>query len=251
MKKHLSVLALYLRSTAWRVLLLLFVMAAAETALLWSNRCSYEDYSFLESHLSCSGMEWVCFGFFAVLLTLLCLSGTSYGSQADYTLQRLSIKPQTAFLWQSIVCCIWITAFWALQVVFLVVCSSHSLRQIPAGDKGPQTMLMCLYQWDFSANLLPLGCVAKWLRNVLLVLASGVSAAHFSWQQRKGHFDFTMILSALVCVFTFMNAQNRAVTLIGFIGAIAILFYVVIHIFKGEEDDVLETIRQDTTAASS
>lgn len=251
MRKHLSVLALYIRATARWILPLLAVTAAAEGALL-SRQITPDNGSYMDLFLyseQCH-MEWACLGFFLVLMTLLCLSGTSYGSRTDYTLQRLSIRPQTAFLWQSVCYCIWITAFWALQALLLVVCSNRFLLTT-AENVGPQTLLTHLYQWDFSANLLPLACVIRWIRNILLVMALGASAAYFSWQQRKGSFGFCVILSVLLCVFAFLQTANLFLTMLGVIGALLIMAYVVIHIVNGKEEDALEALRQDTTAAAA
>ena len=82
-------------------------------------------------------------------------------------------------------------------------------------------------------------------------MALGASAAYFSWQQRKGSFGFTVILSVLLCVFAFLQPANLFLTLLGVIGALLIMAYVVIHIVNGKEEDALEALRQDTTAAAA
>ena len=101
MKKHSSVLMLLARSTIYRVLALLVLLAVIER-VLFGRALPYGQFGEdgLKTCFSESYIAWA-FGLYFLLLTaLLCTTGCALGSRTGDTLRRLRISEKAVFLWQ-------------------------------------------------------------------------------------------------------------------------------------------------------
>ena len=125
MNKHLSVLGLWARQTMGKILALLAVMAAAETALFaWAlsqglTRDIMDNQTCpapVEDLFDFAKIDWVYRIAVILLFVLLILSGTELkGGRLGYTLRRLRISEEAAVLWQSGYNMVCLALLWAVQ----------------------------------------------------------------------------------------------------------------------------------------
>lgn len=204
MKRHLSVLMLAARGTVYKFLGLLLMMAAAEGAMftLALKRDWAENPAGLETLLMRSRVAWACAVCFLLLTALLCRSGCESGSRQGYTLRRLRVSGRAVFFWQSTYNTICFFIFWAAQLfIVLALCALYTLKADPA-SLTDQTVFLAFYRSGFLHSLLPLEEVSRYVRNVLLVLCLGVSAAAFPFRQRQNKIGGEVIaLASLMLVF--------------------------------------------------
>ena len=125
MNRHLSVLALWARQTMGKVMALLAVMAAAETALFaWAvsrglTRAIMDDKTCpapVEDLFDFGKISWAYRIALALLFVLLLLSGTELrGGKKGYTLRRLRISEEAAVLWEGGYNALCFLLLWAVQ----------------------------------------------------------------------------------------------------------------------------------------
>ena len=199
MKKHLSVLMLMVRSTLYRSLGLLFLMAAIQGIQFYFTVKRAPDGPIgLEQAVAQSGMIWVCAVAFVLYLAVLCLPGCPFGSKPGYTLRRLSIGERSVFFWQAAcnVCCL--VLFWAVQfLAALALCRLYRALSDPAMLSG-QTTFLAFYRNRFLHSLLPLAETSRFLRNLALCFGLGFAAAYFPLRQRQG--KISLIIAALAAL---------------------------------------------------
>lgn len=196
MRKHLSVLALMARQTIGKVLALLAIMAAAETALFaWAmsqglTRIIMDDMTCpapVEDLFDFAKIGWVYRIAMALLFTVLLLGGTELkGSRLRYTLQRLRISEEAAVLWQSGYHILCLLLLWAVQAALaLGFCLWYAGTLDPAYVSG-QSAFLAFYRSGFLHGLLPLADVSRWVRAFAAAVTLGITAAVFSYHQRHG-----------------------------------------------------------------
>lgn len=181
MKKHLSVLMLFARSSIYKLLGLLILMAAAEAALFLLVLGRSPD-SPLEMIFSQGKTAIVCGVAFVLYTALLCLTGCEFGSKQGYTLRRLRVSEWGIYFWQAgyNLCCYLI--FWFVQLAAaLLLCRLYMSR-----GGGPQDVFLVFYRNSFMHSLLPLDETSRYIRNLLLAPALGLATAYFPLCQRYG-----------------------------------------------------------------
>ena len=172
MRQHGTLFLLFLRQSAWKVLLLLVVMAAAEAALFLAFMPNPAENS-LETVLRLTQ--------FPLTLVLLAAWGLlwavliSGGSRGAYTLDRLSQKPEAVLLWQSLFNFLAGLLFWGVQVLVLFLLCR--LYQHQGGFVGPQTLYLACWQSDLFHTVLPMDEWTRWLRNLILCAGMGLTIA--------------------------------------------------------------------------
>ena len=112
MKKHISVLMLMIRSTIYRVLSLLVLMAASEAGLFWLRlQQGAIDKNFsLEAVIQESRLSWACAAFF--LFVNVILSWGSYTVSNTYTSTRLSVSKKAVYFCQCLYNTLCYLLFW-------------------------------------------------------------------------------------------------------------------------------------------
>lgn len=195
MAQHLSVFKIYIRSSLYKVLLLLTGMAAVESLLfavrLSALRKDAGAQLALEAVLESSNIAWISWLFMVLITIVLCINGCERGSRQGYTLRRLSIPESAVVLWQCVcnICCYLL--FWAVQTVTAFgLCRWYVVKM---GIGSNQTIFLAFYRSTFLHNLLPLDETGLWVRNVLLLIAFGMASAYFSYRQRRGKFAAELI----------------------------------------------------------
>ncbi len=214
MKKHLSVFALFARSSIYKVLLILLVMGIVESALFaYRFQEAIEHHEIMsgnEIHLTDTGNEIRystgtdmtklerlittsflphCFAAAFLLITLcLCLPGSEFSSQCGYTLQRLSISEKQIFLLQAIFNIIVYLLLASVQIMLCFSFCSYYAANAPSHTVSTQTVFLSFYRSNFLHSLLPLNEIALWVRNLFCCITLGLAAAEFPYKQRQRKF---------------------------------------------------------------
>ena len=185
MKQHKTLFLLFLRHTAWKVLLVLLASAALQFALAWF-RMPYPTENSLEVALVPieSPLWWITLLTFSVIVGFLLSASTGRGKgRTDYLLDRLAVPPREVILCQGIYNALAILLFLAAEaLVLLGLCRMYGAM---GGWLGPQTIFLATWQNDLFHSFLPAEEVSRWVRNLIWCLAVGFAAAAGSAQLRR------------------------------------------------------------------
>ena len=185
MKQHKILFQLFLRHTAWKVLLILLASSAIQFGLFWVLMPDPARHS-LESTLGPmeSYLWWIVLLTFAVIVGLLLSASTVRGKgRTDYLLDRLAVPPKEVILCQGICNTLAILLFWAAEALILLgLCWLYGAK---GGYLGPQTIFLATWQNDLLHSFLPMEEVSRWARNLIWSLSVGFAAAAGSAQLRR------------------------------------------------------------------
>ena len=213
MNKHLSVLGLWARQTMGKVLALLAVMAAAETALFaWAlsqglTRDIMDNQTCpapVEDLFDFAGISWAYRIAVILLFVLLILSGTELkGGRLGYTLRRLRISEEAAVLWQSGYHVACFAMLWAVQAALaLGFCMWYAGTLDPAYVSG-QSALLAFYRSGFLHGLLPLANLSRWGYIMMSGAALGITSAMFGYHQRHGRKGIAGFIALALTLWTY------------------------------------------------
>ena len=205
MKKHLSVLALLMRGTIWKFIVLLILGTVAEYFFV---RMSFGSPA--ERAVGSLPVKLVFFACFLLLSVLLWASCGDLGAKSSYTIRRLRIDERLVFAWQAVwnSCAYFI--LWAWQAAVAVWLAQLSLAQLPAEYAGPQALMMAFYRADFLHALIPLLDSSVWVRNALMVLGLGLTGALLPLRQRRGKRGLWIFVYAVFCAAIFPISTGDA-----------------------------------------
>ena len=198
MKQHTSVFMLMARSTIYRVLGLLIVMAAAEAGLFWLRiQQGVVDGSFhLEGVIALSKLTWACAAGFQLVTALLFWG--CYTVSHSYTAARLSVSNKTVFLWQCIYNAACYLLFWAVAAASVLgMCAIHGALC----DRGPQSVFLAFHSNRTLHALIPFEEYSFLIRNLLYLLVMSLVTAQYPMIQRQGSKNyFYLMTAAIVCL---------------------------------------------------
>ena len=212
MKKHSSVFMLMARSTIYRVLGLLIVMAVAEAGLFWLRlqQGAIDGNFSLEAIISESRLSWACAAFF--LFVNVILSWGSYTISDTYTAARLSVSGKAVYLWQCIYNSLCYLLFWMVQILIGIGLCRVYEAMAPAEFVSNQTVFLAFYRSNFLHSFLPFEDTWVWVRNILLVVALGICSSRIPGKNRKIGIGSCFLIAA-TGVF-FVQGIGEAVALI-------------------------------------
>ena len=212
MKKHSSVFMLMARSTIYRVLGLLIVMAVAEAGLFWLRlqQGAIDGNFSLEAIISESRLSWACAAFF--LFVNVILSWGSYTISDTYTAARLSVSGKAVYLWQCIYNTLCYLLFWMVQILIGIGLCRVYEAMAPAEFVSNQTVFLAFYRSNFLHSFLPFEDTWVWVRNILLVVALGICSSRIPGKNRKIGIGSCFLIAA-TGVF-FVQGIGEAVALI-------------------------------------
>ena len=232
MRKHLSVLMLFMRSTLYKFLLIVLSMAAAESVFFALAFRDAKFYFGLDTILATSRLPIVCAVGFLLLCALMCLPGCEFGSKQGYTLSRLRISQRMVFLWQSVNNAGLLLLFWAAQVGIIFAFCSINTKYYPQ----PQATMLVFYANDFLHSLLPLEETAHIVCNIIIFIALAATSACFSVNMRRGKKPIAFFILVLILVRFFSRAISNVGTDLA-ISIAAIIFSAFAVYFVLEEPD--------------
>ena len=212
MKKHSSVFMLMARSTIYRVLGLLILMAVAEAGLFWLRlqQGAIDGNFSLEAIISESRLSWACAAFF--LFVNVILSWGSYTISDTYMAARLSVSGKAVYLWQCIYNTLCYLLFWMVQILIGIGLCRVYEALAPAEFVSNQTVFLAFYRSKFLHSFLPFEDTWVWVRNILLVVALGIGSSRIPGKNRKIGIGSCFLIAA-TGVF-FVQGIGEAVALI-------------------------------------
>jgi hypothetical protein len=148
----------------------------------------------LRSTVQAAGKWW------AVMLMafLISASGSSKGSKTVYTMNRLGLSEIQVTLVFGAVFSGYFLLYWALQIA---VCYGFFVWYARFTLVGSNAWMLSCWRSEWLHFLLPLGEWWGYLRNLVICLSFGCSAAFASQQGRRGKIPLTWFIAPLLCVF--------------------------------------------------
>ena len=138
-----------------------------------------------------------------LMASLIGISGASRGSKTVYTMNRLGLSENHMTLVFGAVFTGYFLLYWAFQIAvaygLFVWYSRFSLVSSNA-------FMLAAWRSEWLHFLLPLGEWWNYLRNLVICLSFGFSAAFASQQGRRGKIPLTWFIAPLLCV-VLMNGR--------------------------------------------
>ena len=207
MKRYVSVFEMIIRSSIYRVLSVLALMIVAESLLLtmaWNQSIAYLQPT-LEEWIERS---WICIPFllaYWLITKILASSGTNVGSMQCYTLQRLRIPEKKVYLLQCIYNIFTYTVLWMTQVFILFVTSAFYMRYKTGVILTNQTVFLAFYRSKFMHSVFPMEDIIGFFVVGFYIVGTGILAAYFARNQRKGKITWALIVFVVLAVFVFQR----------------------------------------------
>lgn len=222
MKKEQSVLMLIARSTAYKILAVLALMAVLQMGFFYyrmaDNRILSDGeaadgmnmkwgmVTSLEKIVELSFTEQIFFAAFFLVCMILAWAGSEKGqSRSEYTLQRLKISRERIFFVWAVydICCIMV--LFVVQL-FLVLCMGRLyLEWTDKMYTSSQTIFLAFWRNNFLHSLLPLAEISRWIRNGLMLIAAGLETAFFGYVPWRGKRHLTLILFVFYIILGFSD----------------------------------------------
>ena len=223
MKKYISVLALEVRSTIYKLLLILAGMTILEATLLsrafermrsecerWGKTLKELDYLpfSLEMVVEESHIQVVFLASLAAVAAVLLWAGSEHGkAKSRESLWRLRISPRTVFAIFSVyhVICFGmvimtqILIVWGFDLVY---------RQVICSEKAPQVLFMAFQVNGFLHGLLPMWDALKSVSLLSLLLAWGMGTVYFGYIGLAGYQKGCSILLGFLTFSMFLLAAG-------------------------------------------
>lgn len=192
MKKYLSVFMLMVRSSIYRLMLLMLGAIAAFAALFML--LGVPDTQGLEAAVSNSHFGIAAAVVLALWTLELCLSCCDLGAKSSYTLSRLNISSKKVFFVKLAHDLLSYILLWAFLITLCYgICLLYSVAVRPLSS---QEIMLCFYRDGLFHALLPMRDGIGWLKLALTLIALAVCSAA-SPMNRKNHVN---ILPSAVCV---------------------------------------------------
>lgn len=245
MKKYLSVFMLVARSSIYKIVPLIIIMAAAEYYLFSRKLSEAADlavsslgsYPELERVIFESNIMWILFIAFIFITILLCKTGCEFKNKQGYTLKRLRISEKGVFFCQAGYNSAIYIILWGIQIA-AVLWFCHMYVSEPAfGEMGTHTVFAAFYRNDFMHSILPLEEFGIYIRNVVLMAALGIASAGFPYKQRLGKIGLSIIVLAVSCLLFFKVGMGSVdITGLMIIICIAAIFSNVRFVLRKEDE---------------
>jgi len=251
MKQHGSVFMLFVRSSFYKVLLLLLAMIVTEGIWFYKTIQGMQENNqtggnfpvmtpevvFEEAHLM------VIFTAAVVVLTmiLMCLGRSSTGHQ-EYTWYRLSITPKSIFLWQTIYNCCCFLLLWFVQAVLAFGLCMFYIKTAETGAVTHQSLFLAFYREPFLHGLVPLQNIWYWVRNVFLFCSLGFSVTYSLYCARRGKFGnwlWWIVFSVGFSKFRFDLSTSNAggAAALVYAGILICMFFIILRMGVWNLDD--------------
>lgn len=239
MKRYLSLFGLWTRQCVYKFLLLVLVMAAAETGLFVLQINAGRT---LEQALEQGHIDIACAVCFLLLCAMLSAAGCQGSGKLGYTLRRLRVSSWGAYICHWLHNSVYFFLFWCAQTgIMSGLCALH--EYMLGVDYGPQAVLLASYRVEFFHGLLPLADWGVYVCNALMALALGAATAQFAALERRGKRGVTVIVVAALSLWSFKRGIGSAVNV--FMGLLSV--FVMVWCFVSA-NELLEGERDETEA---
>lgn len=245
MKKYLSVLMIYVRSSIYKVLVLFAVMSAAQTVMFlrmpeFKAMQAFDKmhkFTGIEELLQESGL-FVVFGVAFVILTIiLCYGGCEFSGKQGYTLRRLRITEKHVFLMQLSANGVFYILFWFCEIVVIRALMSLYLKYVPEVIYTNQMLTLSFYRNDFLSGLMPMSNLVCLVRNIIWVLAMAVTSAFFPYMQRRRKIALSLIIMVAIVLVGFVSGDDSGTQSLSAVWAVMFIISAFWRVMRGECDE--------------
>lgn len=187
--RELSMWALLARGSIYQILAILAIMAVGECALFrwsltqkigrgWFQSVRFETVFSGNSRYVFRNVYFILFiaAFCLIFIVLLRCETENSKSRVSYTLNRLRISRRHLYLVRTLYNFLCFCLLFAVQI-WTVLWMCRLYRESMPGVVGSQFEFLIFYRIPFLHNLLPLAETAKWVRNLLVLLALSADLA--------------------------------------------------------------------------
>ena len=151
--------------------------------------------------------------FAVILLVFLALrAGASKGSKTIYTMNRLGLSEEQTTMVFGGVFSLYFLLYWAIQ---LGLCYGFFVWYTRFGLVSSNAWMLACWRSEWLHLLLPLGEWWNYLRNLLVCLSFGFTAAFGSRQMRRGTFPLGVLILPLLCTFLLTGRVGETAPSIG------------------------------------
>ena len=203
MKKHSSVFGFYIRSSIYRVLLILLLMVLAVTGVFMfvfhGELTNYYEllgqvvqgnaevaYLARPEKLFDNRLILVILELANIAVTImLVLPGCEFKAKTTYTIKRLQVSERACFFWQVLCSLMTYLLVYAVQLAVIIGLSQYYINHVPEELVGNQSVFLMFYRSELLHSLLPLADIRIWIRNMFLLFGFSFAVAGYSYQQRR------------------------------------------------------------------
>ena len=140
------------------------------------------------------GQWWMVY----LLGALIGTTGPSKGSKAIYTMNRLGLSENQMTLVFGAVFTGYFLLYWAIQIA---VCYGFFVWYSRFTLVGSNAWMLACWRSEWLHTLLPLGEWWGYLRNTVICLSFGFTAAIGSQLMRRGKYPFAFLVPPVLCLF--------------------------------------------------
>lgn len=244
MKKHISVLMLYTRSSVYRLVLLFVLMTAVELLVFYLSveRCISDGIIGLERMFGKSRIALVMAAAFVLMTAQLSITGCEYGSRQGYTLRRLRVSEKSVYAWQAGFNTAMYFVFWGVQLMLTLAMAKYGTEKMGSLASN-QNIFLAFYRNGFLHSLLPLAEWSRYLRNIALIIALGMASALFSYNQRRKKPGIAILFMLPVTALPFAGSTgNGGADAFQILAALAVMAWCVYRVVSGEVADKHEEV---------
>ncbi len=201
-----------IQSSFWKVLVLLAGTTAAQVfffrrAVQQLRPGNYGlEQALTQGHVAgIAGLGFVC------ITAILCMTGAERGNgKTGYTLRRLSIPEKSVLLWQAVYNGSCYLLLWASQVLVMMSLAQWYTKIADPSMVTSQTVFLAYYRNEYLHGLLPMFELDHWFRNIMMLIALGLSSAYFTYAQRRRLKNGELITMVLVVLLFFCDHINSS-----------------------------------------
>ena len=220
LKKYISVLSLYIRSSLYKLIALIMLMALAQI-LMFKNilrpvmvdEVLTQALLGIENYIDRSKIILVFGVAFLTLTAFLTITGCEFGSKQGYTLRRLRISEKEILYCQASANIFMYTVFFISEVIIaFILCQIYMNFALESNladvtHINHQTIFLAFYRNDFLHGLLPLDDIIRHLTNALSVISLGFTGAVFPYFLRRRRISLEMFILIPFIIFNFTNNE--------------------------------------------
>lgn len=202
MKKQLSVFMLIVRSSIWKVLLILGAMVLSQVLLFFIMGAGEEAY--LLNALQRIPLNVVVLIGFSLQFLALAIPLSDRGGRMNNLILRLGLSEKQIFWLQVLFNIAVYCLFFLVQALtMLLLCLIYDW--VTPGDLDPFAVFATSYQYPFFHAFFPLHNVVGWLTNLVMVLGLGICTAALPVRQRHRLNSLCSILMNTFAVMYYCN----------------------------------------------
>ena len=245
MKPYFSILMVATRTTFYKIAGILAAMMVAEFISFYRvlSQMPSDAPMSLEAVIQTARIPLVSGIGFLLICVVVSLTGVEgSGSKVRYTLQRLQVSEKgILFIWALYNIAV-LLILWAVQVGGAWLMSHMYLNAVNPFYYNDQTVFLAFYRNPFLHSLLPLAEMSRLFRNLALILALGISAACFSYKQRRNQRGIAILVIMLMTFALFPGGIGHlASDLLIAIGALSIMAHTLFSVMTTGGKDESET----------